>query len=136
MPKFLLSCQVSVGSPHQRQGNSETWQCQYGGSGNDLLFTWKEALDNWVEYKKLCNTASGWTGVGEPSQEEFGSQVVSSHLCPKAPALFKALQAQWSCRWFLPIRGDWRGSSLPAGMGGVGHPAPPQQGTGDSRGDS
>lgn len=58
-----------------------------------MRFTWKKALDNWVEYKKLCNTASGWTGVREPSQEEFGSEGVRTHLCPKAPARSKALCA-------------------------------------------
>lgn len=119
---------VRVGSTHQRQGNSETWQCLYGGSGNDLHFTWKEALDNWVEYKKPCNTASGRTGVGEPSQGEFGSEGVRTHLCPKAPAFIGTVE--------LPVTCTVIGVAPPClqGWGALGTPAPPQQGAGDSGG--
>lgn len=126
VPEFLLSCfslpvrvMVRVGSTHQRQGNSETWQCLYGGSGNDLHFTWKEALDNWVEYKKPCNTASGRTGLGEPSQEEFGTEGVRTHLCPKAPATFKLYRHSGAAS---DMHSNRCRSSLPAGMGGSGNP--------------
>lgn len=96
IPKAFISCfslpvTISVGRTHQRQCSLETRQCWYGGSGNDLPFTWKKAFDNWVEDNKTMLHSKWLDWSTRVKSGESDNEGLRTHLYQMPPAVFKAL---------------------------------------------